>query len=288
MVEVPAPAEALLLQAAGVRPEEVVRGFDGVQAIRRRWEGGYHYFLTNARGDEVVEGWVPLAVDAASVAILDPMSGRAGIARSRSGGEGRTEVYLRIEPGASLILRTFAAPIQGEAWRYLEPAGEAATLAGEWRVEFVEGGPALPGGFTARELGSWTARGGDAETFAGTAKYTLRFDAPSGGGDWLLDLGRVAESARVTLNGQELGTVFARPFALPVPAGALRPTGNVLEVEVTNLSANRIRDLDRRGVEWRIFHDINFVNIDYRPFDASGWEVRESGLLGPVRLVRVK
>jgi hypothetical protein len=251
---------------------------------------------------------VPLAVEAASVAFLDPMSGRVGMARMRAGGggggvaagggalagratgggaAGALEVYLRLEPGASLILRTFAAPVQGEAWRYLEPTGEAVTLEGEWRVEFVDGGPALPAAYATRELGSWTGRGGDAEAFAGTARYTLTFDVPAGGGEYLLDLGRVAESAKVTLNGQELGTVFARPFALPVPAGALRASGNVLEVEVTNLSANRIRDLDRRGVEWRIFHDINFVNIDYRPFDASGWEVRESGLVGPVRLVRV-
>ena len=64
----------------------------------------------------------------------------------------------------------------------------------------------------------------------------------------------------------------------------LRPRGNVLEVEVTNLSANRLRDLDRRGVAWRVFHDINVVNIDYKPLDASGWDVLPSGLVGPVTL----
>jgi hypothetical protein len=26
------------------------------------------------------------------------------------------------------------------------------------------------------------------------------------------------------------------------------------------------------------------VNVDYRPFDASGWPVRTSGLVGPVTL----
>jgi hypothetical protein len=53
---------------------------------------------------------------------------------------------------------------------------------------------------------------------------------------------------------------------------------------VTNLSANRLRDLDRREVPWRIFHDINLVNINYKPFDASVWPVMDSGLLGPVTL----
>jgi len=64
----------------------------------------------------------------------------------------------------------------------------------------------------------------------------------------------------------------------------LRPAGNQLVVEVTNVAANRIRDMDQRGVPWRIFHDINFVNIDYQPFDASVWPVRPAGLLGPVTL----
>jgi hypothetical protein len=58
----------------------------------------------------------------------------------------------------------------------------------------------------------------------------------------------------------------------------------VLEVEVTNVSANRIRDLDRRGVKWKNFRDINFVDLNYHPFDASRWPLTASGLLGPVTL----
>jgi hypothetical protein len=55
-------------------------------------------------------------------------------------------------------------------------------------------------------------------------------------------------------------------------------------VEVTNVAANCIRDLDRRKVVWRTFNDINFVNLAYKPFDASNWPLTESGLLGPVTL----
>ena len=32
------------------------------------------------------------------------------------------------------------------------------------------------------------------------------------------------------------------------------------------------------------FYDINFVNIKYNKFDASGWPPMDSGLLGPVYL----
>ena len=42
--------------------------------------------------------------------------------------------------------------------------------------------------------------------------------------------------------------------------------------------------MDKRAVNWRKFYDINFVNVHYQPFDASGWQPVDSGLLGPVRL----
>ena len=76
------------------------------------------------------------------------------------------------------------------------------------------------------------------------------------------------------------------PYRLSVET--LKPGRNFLEVEVTNLSANRLRDLDRRKVPWRIFNDINIVNVNYRPLDASTWPVLESGLLGPVVLRKVQ
>jgi hypothetical protein len=135
-------------------------------------------------------------------------------------------------------------------------------------------------------LASWTRSGGeDVECFSGTARYSIDFEVARPAEAWILDLGRVAESARVHLDGETLGTVFAIPFRIAVDAERLVPGRHRLEVEVTNLMANRIRCLDRLRVEWRRFHDINFVTLRYQPFDASGWEPLDSGLLGPVRLI---
>jgi hypothetical protein len=64
----------------------------------------------------------------------------------------------------------------------------------------------------------------------------------------------------------------------------LKPGRNVLELDVTNLAANRIRHMDQQKAPWKIMREINFVNINYRPFDASGWALTPSGLLGPVTL----
>lgn len=147
----------------------------------------------------------------------------------------------------------------------------------------------LPSSFETQSLASWTERPEPAaQAFAGTARYRTQFAAPAGAGPatgegWILDLGRVCQSARVRLNGEELGTVFIPPYRVWI--GHLPPGTHRLEIEVTNVSANRIRDLDRRGVAWRTFHDINFVNMDYKAFDASNWPLTESGLLGPVRLI---
>jgi hypothetical protein len=38
-------------------------------------------------------------------------------------------------------------------------------------------------------------------------------------------------------------------------------------------------------IKWKYFYDANVVNIDYKPLDASTWELRDSGLLGPVNLI---
>jgi hypothetical protein len=88
----------------------------------------------------------------------------------------------------------------------------------------------------------------------------------------------------VRLNGEAIATAWSVPFVVGLD-NRLRPGTNLLELEVTNLAANRIRDLDRRGVAWKTMHEINFVNINYRPFDASTWDLKPSGLLGPVRLI---
>ncbi len=150
-----------------------------------------------------------------------------------------------------MILRTFDVPESGPAWVYRRVDGTPIELSGNWSVKFIDGGPALPPPIQTAKLASWTGLGGpDAQSFAGTALYSLTFPAPGGrAGPWSLDLGKVCQSARVRLNGQPLGTVFTPPFRVPITT--LLPEGNVLEVEVTNVSANRVRDLDIRHVPWK-------------------------------------
>ena len=282
--------------------------------IRRCFDGGCHYFVVNRSGTKF-DDWVILGRDAKSVFIYDPMSGNwGGTAVERTNRFGLSQIHLQLAPGQSVILRAFAdKKVEGPAWAYWQPQTPDAkpqTLTGTWDVKFISGGPVLPADFQTSKLASWTTfPDTNCQAFAGTAKYEITFDAPA---EWhgrlarefqnntaetvthgqdarattfFLDLGDVRQSARVTLNGKDYGTLITPPFRVVVDN--LKPTGNVLEVEVTSVAANRIRDLDRRGVQWKIFKDINVVNVNYRPFNAADWPLTDCGLLGPVTLTPV-
>jgi len=276
-----------MLRLAGVVREPCVDL--GLRFVRRTHAEGYHYFIAN-RSETPVDGWVTLGTRATSALLLDPrFEDRVGLAALKNEG-GVTQVYLQLRPGESLILRTFARKaVKAAPWSYFESAGPSQTISGSWKVRFVEGGPEMPAGYDTAGLASWTTRA-DAELkrFAGTACYTIEFEKPPGPAEeWLLDLGRVCESAQVKLNGRIVGALWCPPFEIAV-GRFLKPGSNVLEVEVTNLAANRIRDQDQRQVNWKYFYDINLVGRDYRPLDASTWPLRDSGLLGPVALRPVK
>ena len=256
----------------------------GLNFIRRAVDGGHVYFIANHSGN-AIDQWTSLDTAATGATILDPMSGRSGVAAFRLSPAGVAQAHLQLEAGESCFLRTSASgPVSGQAWSYWKPGGEPIHLTGTWDVKFLQGGPELPAGYQTETLGSWAAREDpESQRFGGTVRYTLKFDAKLvQAPQWTLDLGTVCQSARVRLNGTDLGTCLAAPFRVHVPG--ILPTGNLLEVEVTNLGANRIRDLDKRGVNWKYFNDANVVNIDYKPFDASNWPVTDSGLLGPVTL----
>jgi hypothetical protein len=253
----------------------------GIRHVRRALDDGHAYFLVNSSG-KPIDATVKLSRPHQSAVLLDPMSGKSGVAlRGES-------IRLVLAPGESRIVRTFSnKQAEGPLWLDPEPSGEAIPLAGTWQVRFLDGGPALPPPFETTTLTSWTAQAGDAyRNFSGTALYRLEFDAKDIT-HALLDLGEIAHTAKVRLNGKPAGTCWAPPHRLPL-LGLLEKGKNVLEVEVTNLAANRIADLDRRKVNWKAFHEINFVNIDYKPFDAAPWPALPSGLLGPVKLIPLR
>jgi hypothetical protein len=259
----------------------------GLGHIRRARPDGHDYFLVNF-GAQPFDGWLQLGTPAEAALLLDPVSGRAGMAAVKRGAQRAARVHLQLASGESLLLRTQRTRAQQRGvppWPYVTRAAGGSELRGPWHVEFLRGGPVLPAAGDLAAAGSWTQLPGEeVQRFAGTARYRIQFDTPGPADDWLLELGDVRESARVRLNGREIGTAWSLPFSVRLGAD-VRPRGNVLEIDVTSMPANRIRDLDRRKADWKIMRDINLASLRYRALDASEWEVAPAGLLGPVRLV---
>ena len=185
------------------------------------------------------------------------MRGSVTGARTRSTAGG-LEVHLELPAGESLILSAAATGVRAPV-RPATVAGTPIPVAGPWTLRFVAGGPALPAAQTINRLSSWTSAGGDdLKAFSGTAMYSARVPLPGERAEmWRLDLGEVHDSAQVRLNGRNLATLIGPRFQLEVTQDQLRAS-NVLEVSVTNLMANRIAAMDRSGVPWKMFYNVNF------------------------------
>jgi hypothetical protein len=282
-----------LLARAGVKRETLVER--GLQFERRAFPDGHLYFLHNT-SRAAVDGWVPLATAVSANVIFDPMSGRHGLGRTRQAADGAAEIYVQLAPGETCLVKTFAGGTHAaEPFAFWKPEGDALPVTGTWTVKFLSGGPTVPPAGEMAALRSWTELGGDAvKAFAGTAVYTLKFKTPFGGAEATLDLGEVADSARVTLNGRPIAALISAPWRVVVAHDAWAASGeNVLEVTVTNLAANRIADLDRRDPSWKKFYNTNYparLGTNRGPdgnFSAAKWTPRASGLLGPVTVTRV-
>ena len=266
---------------------EPMRKAQGLHCIRRTNDQGHHYFVANLQGRDIDE-WVELGVEAAEVVLYDPMTGRVGKARVKHEGS-KTAVYLQLASGESAILRTFdAKPSESfPAWPYLQMHDhKALVLDKDWTLTFVQSSPEV--GDTTLRIGSpkpWTSLGNSLmDITMGTALYATTFTLDAkGAGEWVLDLGDVRESARVRINGQDAGVLYAVPYRCRV-GQYLKEGENSIEVEVTNLPANRISWMGRQGIEWRKFKEINVVDLNYKKDRYNNWTTVVSGLNGSVRL----
>lgn len=178
----------------------------------------------------------------------------------------------------------------------LKPVQE---LKGAWEVTFDPewGGPKAPVSF--QDLVDWSKHADPAIKFySGIAVYKTTFDSPAVGPSPLyLSLGAVQKIARVKLNGEAIGIAWTTPYRLDV-TGKVRPTGNVLEIEVANTWANRLigdqqpGDKGARTLKWEngLLLGKSYPAGRYTFTTVSDYKanspLQTSGLLGPVQLQR--
>ncbi|WP_257669677.1 glycosyl hydrolase [Parapedobacter tibetensis] len=275
------------LQRHDIVGEQLVQ--HGLKFVRRKTTDGAYYFIVNHHAT-TIDTWVPFqsATDHDAM-LLDPQNGRFGKVATQTT-DGKRGVRIQLHPGEAVILKFYNKQDKHMPdWSYIGRNVAEINITDGWRIDFKEGGPQLPPPTEVGPLVPWTDFMDDAyQTFSGVGAYQVTFQLAKVTKDtYLLELEGVHESARVWINGQDAGLAWSIPYRLPI-GHLLKKGKNTIRIEVANLMANRIRSMDRAGVEWRKYHEINFVNIDYKAFDASSWKVQPSGLTGTVKIKQYK
>ncbi len=157
-------------------------------------------------------------------------------------------------------------------------------IDGPWEVTFDQGkqfGAVFP------ELASWTGSPDQRiRYYSGIAAYTTEFEAPARTDVTrvLLDLGAVAEVADVWLNDHHLGISWCQPHRFDITS-VLKPGKNMLRVEIANTWSNR---LTGDGITGEKFTRTNLVKANKNLVLWKDLPLKESGLLGPVKLTTLK
>ncbi len=261
---------------------EAMKSQLGLRAIRRQSDEGHHYFIANLTPSDVAAD-VSLAVPFLCATWYDPMTGDIRPASIHDG-----MVHIALRSGESRILEVGSKKdeVRSKKDDGRSVKAEVIELAEQpWALTFTEEAPKVEQTFHLDKLQTWETLNDSTAVLMGTGVYTTTFTMTKQQArqHWMIDLGDVRESARVYINGTFVGCAWAVPFVLDC-RDALKKGKNTLRIEVTNLPANRISDMDRRGIPWRKMKEINVVDINYKKTSYAHWTPMPSGLNGAVKL----
>jgi hypothetical protein len=246
---------ARLVHYAGVLPE--------VRHVRRRLPDGSELIFFRNDGAEPTRLTLEAADPDTSFVWLDPTSGEALRALVQ---DGRLE--RRLGPWDSALL---LAGSEDAASLPTEPAWRIAAehpLPGPWTAT----APDVEGRELTHQLPTlvdWRTHVHLQAVAHGTMSTEFEITALPPGVRATLELGRVAGSAAVRVNGQPAGRLPFPPWSLDVTP-YVTPGRNTLEVEVTPAWRNHLRALAENG-------DDTLARFRRKPRTSAG-------LLGPVRI----
>jgi hypothetical protein len=240
-----------------------------IKYLHRRWRDADLYFFFN-ESDSALE----VAATLEGTGAVQDWDARTGAIRTFVPRNTAEPMTLRLEAFGTRFVAIGAAP-PGLAPALPPPAKHMTLTAvpGPWQLRI--GGREL-----TTPLKTWSELG--MPEFWGAATYSITFSSDFAPGTALtLDLGEVRYSARVWINGHDIGALAWRPFHWDV-TGDLRPGPNRIEVEVRNTAANELsgdpahlREVEAKG--W-------LRNSYIRQYGRFDDEMVPSGLIGPVRI----
>ena len=279
------------LAEMGVEPDFTVleggsqEGPDRVDYIHRRADNADVYFVCNGAAEAKTllcrfrdaegrpEIWYPVTGE-----ICSPNS----VSR-RPDNSCHIELELPAIGSAFVVFRRDGHPPEKTAPVFADTPKKGIPINGTWTVKFQPGRLA-PESVEWDELIDWTnSEEPGIKYFSGTATYSILFEMPEDvAGDFWLDLGKVNEVGEVSIDGQDLGSVWTFPFRVKVPAQLLSRGSHNLEVRVTNVWNNRLVGDQFLPEEERI------TRTNMRGQHTKNSPLVSSGLLGPVTIQSIK
>ena len=259
------------IEMLGMKPD--VKG--DVRWIHRNVEGADIYFVT-PQLEHSFDGQVLFRAKG-NVEIWDPITGSHSSVDSCLEGE-YTVVDIKLPQSGSCFVVIHDGEKLPVAKQYVESATKP--IDGEWTLSFPEGW-GMSSDVKVDLLKAWKDLDIPAETkaFSGSAKYSKKFVADKSvkaSDRVMLDLGKVDMIAAVKLNGKALGTLWCAPYMIDITE-AIVEGENELEVVVTSTWFNRL------------VYDAALPETERKTWTVAGPsannELRETGLMGPVRLV---
>jgi hypothetical protein len=280
-----------VLAEMGVQPDFTVldggsqEGPDRVDYIHRRADNADVYFVCNG-AKETKSLLCRFRDSEGRPEIWYPVSGEICSPKAvtrQPDNSCHIELELPAIGSAFVVFRRDGHPPKKPAPIFADTSTERTSIKRKWTVKFQPGRFA-PESVEWDELIDWTSSEEPGiKYFSGTATYSLQIEIPeTAAGDFWLDLGRVCEVGEVSIDGQDLGTVWTYPFRIKVPAKRLRKGSHLLEVKVTNVWNNRLVGDRFLPEEERITR----TNLQGQHTKSS--PLVPSGLLGPVTLQPVK
>jgi hypothetical protein len=209
--------------------------------IHRRTSDADFYFVAN-RTNRAMDVEARFRVEGKEADLWHPDTGTMEPA-SYSIADGRTTVPLHFDERESVFV-VFRKPTESATRTVPAVKSTAlATVGGSWKVAF-QPNLGAPESIELEKLEPWSANSVEGvKYFSGTATYSKTIQAEASwltpGAKIILDLGKVADIAEVSVNGTKLGTLWKPPYRIDVTA-ALKAGDNQLEVAVTNEWTNRI------------------------------------------------
>lgn len=314
--------QALLQWGAIVLPDKQdfsttnAQGDAKLKFIHRKQAGIDVYFVANI-ARKAGAATCTFNVSGRQPELWDPVTGGMRTLPQFEEKEGKISLPLQFDEAQSffIVFRNKAAKPVARKKNNFPSHQEVVAINNAWQVQFdpIWGGPAKPVAFA--KLEDWTKHSEPGiKYFSGTATYHTSFDAMTAQladkqAALYLDLGTVNHVARIILNKKDLGVIWTAPWRIKIPVALLKAKGNQLEIEVTNVWANRLigDEQEPADCEWlpghldkasylKEFPDW-FLKQQPRPskgrycFTTWNYFTKDSplipsGLLGPVRITK--